>query len=351
MIQRTNKLLIGKDISRDAHLCVAGASAAAFTKTTGIEDGEVIVLDKNLSILAAGKTIADTDTIFICQGTGDTYDYTDEEGTAVSTVRKIILSDPIEGKLVKKFTGTSYDAKSEQIDTYTLTGLVPVVGTEYFVRIVYKDMNEHPGQFTQTYRIIATDALLATFVVAMNAKINAHSGRRVNCTTNTTTTLVLTGRAIPGCTTGTSDLEEFRMVEFESFLNYIDSDGNWAINTATAPSPVRTVADYGVGTWELIRDMEKRALPYLGVHNFTMFPVQVPTVRVVKDETYDMIVIEHDKSYVSPDNQYVKQAPLTTVLAIADNAAGPASNQAGDILAVLNPWMASCPGAFDNITI
>lgn len=350
MFQRTNKLLIGKDISRDAQV-VAGAAITTTTGSTGLADGEIVVLDKNFKVLTAGATIADSDTIYICQGTDVTYDYTNEQGTAVSTNRKILLSDPIEGAKVRKYVGTSYDAKSEQVDTYTLTGLTPVVGTEYFIRIVYKDMNEHPGQFTQTYRVVATDALLATLVVALCAKVNAHTGRRVNATTNNATTVVLTGRTIPGCTTSVNDIEEFRMVEFDSFINYIDSDGNWTENTATAPAPVRTVADYGAGTWELIRDMEKRALPYRGVTNFTMFPVLLPTVRVVLSETYDTIVIEHDKSYTSPDNQYVKQAPLTTVIAIPDNAAGPASNQMGDVLAVLNPWMASLPGAFANIVI
>ena len=350
MNQRTNKLLIGKDISRDAQV-VAGAVITTTTGSTGLADGEIVVLDKYFKVLAAGSTIADSDTIYIVQGTGNTYEYTNEQGTLVSSNRKILLSDPIQGSLIKKYVGTSYAAKSEQIDTYTLTGLTPVVGTEYFVRIVYKDMNEHPGQFTQTYRVTATDALLATLVVALNAKINAHSGRRVNSTTNTTTTLVLTGKAIPATTTGVNDLEEFRMVEFESFLNYVDSDGNWAENTATAPAPVRTSADYGAGTWELIRDMEKRALPYRGVTNFTMFPVLLPTVNTVLSETYDTIVIEHDKSYLSPDNQYIKQAPLTTVIAIPNNAAGPASNQMGDVLAVLNPWMASCPGAFANVSV
>ena len=217
MLQRTNKLLIGKDINRDAQV-VDGAVITTTAGSTGIADGEVVVLDKNFCVLAPGKTIADTDIIYICQGTGDTFTYSNELGTGVSATRKLKFSDPIEGAKVRKYVGTAYAAASEQIDTWTLTGIVPVVGTEYLVRIVYKDMNEHPGQFTQTYRITATDALLATWVVAMNAKINAHTGRRVDSTTNTTTTLVLTGKHIPECTTGTTDIESFRMVEFESFI-------------------------------------------------------------------------------------------------------------------------------------
>jgi len=343
MLQRTNKLLIGKDISRDAQV-VAGATIVTSVGSTGLADGEVVVLDKDFKVLAAGATIADSDIIYICQGTSLTYSYTNEQGTEVTSNRRIILSDPIQGNLVRSYKGISYDAKGEQVDTWTLSN-TPVVGTEYFVRIVYNDMNEHPGKFTQTYRYIATDALLATMVVALNAKINAHSGRRVNSTTNTTTTLVLTGKPIPECTTGLTDIEEFRMVEFESFINYVDSDGNWA---SLGASLSRSAADYGSGTWEQVRDMEKRALPYRGVHNFTMFPVQTPAQDTVKDETYDFIVIEHDKSYVSPDNQYVKQAPLTTVIAFGVPGTG---TQETSVLQQLNPWMASLPRAFANVAV
>ena len=344
MLQRTNKLLIGKDISRDAQV-VAGATIVTSVGSTGLADGEVVVLDKDFLVLAAGATIADSDIIYICQGTSLTYSYTNEQGTEVTFNRRIILSDPIQGSLVRSYKGISYDAKSEQIDSWDLTGITPVVGTEYFVRIVYKDMNEHPGQFTQTYRIVATGATLATNLIdALDAKINAHSGRRVNAT-NTATTLVLTGREIPECTTALTDLEEFRMVEFESFINYIDSDGNW---TSLGATLTRTAADYGSGEWEQVRDMEKRALPYRGVHNFTMFPVQTPAQDTVKDETYDFIVIEHDKSYVSPDNQYVKQAPLTTVIAFAVPGTG---TQETSVLQQLNPWMASLPRAFANVAV
>jgi len=344
MLQRTNKLLIGKDISRDAQV-VDGAAITTTTGSTGLADGEVVVLDKNFKVLAAGATIADSDIIYICQGTAETYDYVNEAGTPVSTNRRLIMSDPIEGKLVRKYTGTSYAAKSEQNDSWALAAVVPVVGTEYLIRIVYKDMNEHPGRFTQTYRVIADGVDPdANLVDLLQAKINAHNGRRVNAT-SATTTLVITGRAIPECTTGLTDIEEFRMVEFESFINYVDSDGNWQEVGGTL---TRTVADYGSGTWEQIRDLEKRALPYRGIHNFTMFPVQLPTVNTVKDSTYDLIVIEHDKSYTSPDNQYVKQAPLTTILAFVVPSSG---TQENSVLAVLNPWMASCPGSFSNVVI
>ena len=346
MLQRTNKLLIGKDINRDATV-VDGSVITTTAGSTGIADGEVVVLDKNFCVLAAGKTIADTDIIYICQGTGDTFTYSNELGTGVAATRKLKFSDPIEGAKVRKYVGTAYAAATEQTDSWALTGFVPVVGTEYLVRIVYKDMNEHPGQFTQTYRLTATDALLATWVVAMNAKINAHTGRRVDSTTNTTTTLVLTGRHIPECTTGNTDIESFRMVEFESFILYVDADGNWQEIVATSATPcTRVPAEYGSGTGALIRDLERDSWPYRGIVNITMFPWQFPDIDTVYASTYNLITIEHDKLYLSPDNQYVKQAPLTTTIAFVVPSSG---NQQDAVLAQLNPWMASCPGAFDGI--
>jgi hypothetical protein len=341
MLQRTNKLLIGKDINRDPQV-VAGAAITTTTGSSGLADGEIVVLDKDFKVLAAGATIADTDIIYICQGTGETYDYVNELDSSVTSNRRIILSDPIEGKLVKKYTGVSYSAKAEQV--VTITPDTPVLGTEYLVRIVYKDMNEHPGQFTQTYRAIADGTNVDTNLIdLLLARINGHKGSRV--VASGTTTLILTAKPIPECTTSLSDLEEFRMVEFEAFIIKIDSDGNWADSGSVAYT---TAADYGSGTWEQVRDIERRALPYRGVTNFTLFPVKQPDMSTVKSATYDLIVIESDKSYLSPDNQYVKQAPLTTIIAFVVPTTG---TQEANVLAQLNPWFASCPGAFNSISI
>lgn len=349
MLQRTNKILIGKDIDRDAALT---AGVAMTTLVANINDGEVIVLDKNKKVLAAGSTVADTDTIYICQGLGETYDYTNPQGTAVTGVRKVRMSDPIEAAKVKSYKGVAYDAKSEQTDSWVLS-FTATAGVEYVLHIVYKDpaVNAHPARFTQTYRYIAkTGDAMDDVGTALAAAVNKHAGRRVNATYTTgTDTLLLTAREIPAGTTSLDEIDEFAMVEFESFLNYVDSLGNWQTLTATL---TRTAADYGSGEWEQIRDIEKATLPYLGVYNKTHFPIMNPDLSTVKNSLYDLIVIEHDKSYLSPDNQYVKDAPLTTIIAIATNANGTETGtQTAAILSVLNPWMASTPGAFANITV
>lgn len=345
MLNRVTSLLIGKDISRDAQV-VASAQLDTITKSTGLADGEIVVLDKNKTVLAAGATVADSDTIYIVQSTSDTFDYTNKAGTAVTGNRRIIMSGPIVASKIKNYSGKAYSAKSEQATTLDFTGITPVVGTEYLIRIVYKDIKEHPGQFTQTYRYISTTATLADFVDNFVAKINAHSGRRVTASNSSDVGITLTGREIPQGTTALTDIDEYKQVEFEAFANYIDSDDAWAtLEGSTGHST--TVASRGSGEWEQVRDLEKSVRGYRGISNLTHFPVITPDFETVKDATYNMVVIEHDVPYQSPDNQYVKNAPQTTVIAIPVESSG---TQMTSVLAQLNPWMASSPGAFSSVS-
>jgi len=344
MLQKTFKLLIGKDISRDAQ-CVDGATVAVWSASDAIADGEILVLDKNKNILAAGADVLDSDVIFICQGTGETFNYTEEDGTAITGSRKAIFSDPIEGKKVRNYIASPYVAKAEQTATIDFTGLVPVVGTEYVIRIIYKDMPEHPGQFTQTYRYISTTATLATWLTAVVAKINSHPGRRVQATEAGAVSLILTALPKPESTTSLNDIDEFSMVDFVVVANYVNSDGNWATIPSTSTAVTYTGAVTGSGNWEQVRDLEKAQLGYVGVTNRTHFPVLMPDFSTTKSATYNLIIIEHDKSYLSPDNQYRKDAPLKTIIAFVVPSAG---TQQDNVLDRLNPWMESV--GFDSIT-
>jgi len=347
MIHRTDKILIGKDISRDAQV-VAGAGIKTLVASSSIADGELVVLDKYKKVLAAGATIADSDTIYICQGTSETFDFTNEAGTTTTTNRKVIFSDPIQGQHVRTYSAVPYTVKAEETATIDITGMVPVVGTEYIVRIIYKDIKEHPGQFTQTYRYISTTATLDTFGAAIAAKINAHSGRRVNATyTSGTDALLLTAREISECCTALTDIDEFSMVEFEVFFNYADANGNWQSWVMTDDTITYTGPTYGNGNWEQIRDMEKRMLGYVGPLNRTHFPVLEPTMRTVVDSTYHQIIIEHDVEYRAPNNQGYELTPVTTVIACVVPSSG---TQLASLLMQLNTWMNSTPKAFESLT-
>ncbi len=348
MLTRVNKVLIGKDISRDAQV-IGGIGIVTLCASTGLAEGEIVPLDENKLVLTAGSTIADTSTIYFVEGTGETISFTNETGTLVTSSRKIIFSDPIEGAKVKAWNGNSYAAKSEQSTAISVTGHTTVAGTEYIIRIIYKDINEHPGQFVHSYRIIGVGTL-DTDMASLVTKINSHKGRRVNASYATNTDiLTLAAKPIPENTTSVNDIDEFSMVEFDAVTVYVDATTKLWTQSATWPvSTTDTAASYGSGTWEQVRDMEKFAQGYRGVFNRIQFPVEKPDFRTTKSATYDLLVIEHDKSYQSPDNQYVKQTPLTTVIAIPVPSSG---TQMATLLNEVNPWFASLPGAFTNVTV
>ncbi len=333
MIDRVNSVLIGKNIARTASAVLIGSTQAAAA-------GEIFVLDKNKNILASGATISETDTIYIAEVLSDTYSYVSPAGTSVTGVKKYITSVPIKGAYVKNYYGRVYSAIVEQVVTIVGSTFAPVVGTEYVLRVVYSDTFERPGQVTATYRVIATTTTATDLWTAFVAKINAHATRRVNATTPSSN-LVLTGRAMPYDTTDTVNaIDEYYQVNFKAFL-YSANFGDTTVTYTTAPFP-------GNGTWQRVRDAEKKQQSYRGIMNRTLFPIITPAMRTVASTNYNCIVIESDVNYTAPDS-YDKTARVTTELYIPTTAAS-GTIQSVDVLNVLNPWMASLPKAFNNVS-
>jgi len=350
MLKRVDKILIGTDIDREAAL-VGGYSIHDIIAHANVDIGEIIILDRNKSVIPAGATIANTDIIYIAQVTAETFTYTDRVGTAFAGSKRLRFSDPIEGAKVRSYRAEPFVVKAEKVVTLAAVTAPLVAGTEFVLRLVYKDIKEHPGQFTQTYRFTLVAGALTTTDLfnGLRTALNGHSGRRVDGTG--AATLILTGREIPECCTGLTDIDKFNMVDFTVYLNYVDADGNWQAVTGAAQTLTTPLA-YGSGNWEQIRDIEKAQMAHLGITNLTHFPVVSPAMSTVVDSYYDMIVIEHDKTYLAPNNQGVEQTPITTVIALATAVTGiNAGTQAGLIVGALNTWMASTPGAFAAVAI
>lgn len=332
MRKKVEKVFIATDIARTATLTGFPESAS-----NNLAAGEVLVLDKDKNIITTGDTIDDTDVIFIAEGLSSTYDYVLPDGTSVTGVRQVKYSDPIQGVAVTEYSGRSYAAAAEQVTTVNFGTLTPVVGEEYVIRIVYKDLAcEHPGQFTKTYRVVATTTTVADLYDAFVAQINSTKERRVNATDNTTY-FTLTGRVYDNNDELTS-IDEYAQVNFSVFLFSDNFASDAAVTTTTRPTP-------GYGTWKLVRDEEKNAQGYSGLINRIAFPTQVPDFRTVKSETYDCIVIRH-KNWVTTASGDEEQVDITTKIYVPDTA-----SQTTNILADLNPWMASLPKAFANVSV
>lgn len=345
MITKPFQLFIGKNDARNTN--ITGGHILSLLMTYGgtyeLGDGEIVVLDKNFNVLTPGQTIADTDTVYIAMGLTKTFTLTPESGTAI-TARKIKLSDPIKAGYVRTYSGKAYTAKAEQVSTATITA--GTAGRVYVVRAIYKDLYEHPGMFKQEWRYtaVSADTTPATFATALAAAINADPNARVVATVSTAD-LILTGKPIAGCTTGVSDIDEFSMVSFEPYINYIDSNGR---EQEFVDFSLTTANGYGTGTWEQMRDLEKDAWGYEGIINRREFPVIMPNSRVDATLTYNLLIIEHEIPYKTPNNLYLETTQVKTVVAFHNGTNGDA--QQAFVLSQLNPWMASTPSAFPNVT-
>ncbi len=328
MQNRVNKILIANDIDRTASLVIQGASQ-------NLAEGEAFVVDKNKNLLAAGATVADTDIIYVGIGTDVTFDYRLPDGTAVTAEREVKFSAPIQGSLVKSYKGLSADnAATERTSTIDIesSAFTPVTATEYVLRVVYKDIPEHPGQFTDTFRVTSTSATPADLVDLFVTEINklGPSGRaesRVIASEDGSADLLLTGRVIPYNETS-EEIDEYRQVDFTTIL-FSDNFGVCAITYGTEAHP-------GNGNPKIVRDREKFAQSYEGITNRIHFPVVKPLQSVSMTTWYDSIIIENGIDFVSADMEYVKETQVTTEIYLPANAL-----QTADILAVLNPWMAS----------
>ena len=341
-MRRVNSVLIGKNIARTENLDISA------TSSQDLAEGEVFVTDEHGSLLSASSTISDADTIYIGVGTGETYDVTLPDGTEVTGIRKIKWSNPIKGKFVNGYRGLDTDGSATErkatIDLETASSFSPTEGEEYVIRVVYTDVEVHPGQFAQDFRVISSDGTTATLVDDFVKRINNTKPSRVTASESSgDNDLEITGKAVAD--DNKDAIDEYHQVNFEVFLTSKNFD-DVAITYNTQAHP-------GNGNPLLVRDKEKHAQSYEGVTNRTHFPIIKPTLDVDTDTWYDTIVIEHEAPYIAADNQYEKTQPLTTEIYLpngADQTSTSPSAGHDSVTAVLNPWMASLPKGFANVS-
>ncbi len=337
--------MVGYDISRT--VTTLGTASAA----SNLAEGEIIVLDKYGKLLTAGKTIADSDIIYIGQGGKSTYTEVNSQ-----TRRVINYSSPIYGSQVKSYEGLSYVAATQRIATCASTGLTPSTTAgayDYVIRIVYKDpfvKSQTPGQFIQEYRV-TSGAALSSLQALYNAFRTAITADVANARVSGGDTTALTLTGLTNTTAALTDIDGYFFVDFDVFFYQVQLTGTGAgTMSAAGPTVSYNTAVMGSGVWNQIRDMEKAAKAYTGITNFMDFPVpsNVSDFFTVTGKTYDQIVIESEVPYTSSDNQYIKTAGVSTVIALPNNIQ---TTMTIDVLNILNAWMASCPGAFNAISL
>lgn len=342
-------IFVSKDVTVDA------------TGLSDLADGELaIVKADGKTLMTAGETLADSEYFYIAQGT--------------ATAGEPILSPRIEGARIRKWTGkeytpvtqqVSYIGYNENITTYALNNANDFTAGDVLiihVNLSYDKEMRSNRTWNRTFfhtvtaaGVADTAVITADFVSQINSDPvlkNLITASAVTDGTGAYDGIKLVGKAIAHSSYG-----KLQQVVFEVTLDGdawntdhgVDEFGYIYYNgTKTATGTNSNVATKGIGTYDLVLDLERFAAGYNGQTNRTLFPIDPFTAYALSTEAYDMYVIEvaNVSESVSGDTLVLK--PQNIFIAVPYDAA---ANNGAALEAILNPYMASCPGAFANVNL
>lgn len=301
-------------ITRVSNILVANAACpASYTNDSALNAGEIALFDENGKMLIDKATAAKANQVMIglCKGT---MKVANPSTGALEDKKNIEFTNRIQKGSIISNVLTEYTAPTLAKIEFDLTSATIVIGHRYVLRIVYKDLYEAPGQFTHTYETLAATTTNTDLIDAFVKQINAHPNRRVTAS-KSGNKLVLTALDKDD-NEGVNSINEYTIVSMDASL-YVTIPGALLSNVPESVPGVtvtKTEGTPGKGFWKQVRDREMRTMGYKG-HVFTdAYPVIEQDKMVDPSITYDSLVIEHDTAYLSPDNQYVKKAPITVEL-------------------------------------
>lgn len=305
MLQHVNKVLVGKG--------AASAPVATSATIAAATAGEVLMFDQNKTLITTSAQATAASSVFFGLKTGKTITYTLKDGT-VSTTPEIVYGNEIKKGSITNYKFSTYSAVVEDVLTIDLTSATLYAGQRYVIRLAYRDIFEHPGMFTHSYEIFATDATATTVAAQLAAKINKHKGRRCVAVA-TAGVLVLT--AIPkDDNEGVNSINYYTRVNLDGSI--FTTVGGLDYQQISGATIAKTAGTNGNGFWKTVRDRENAALGYRGITYRTSWPYCniKPDLMVVEGTTYDTIIIENENEYLTPNNQYKEKTMLSTELYI-----------------------------------
>lgn len=319
MLQKPNTVFVGSKVN-----------AAA----TSLAVGDVVLINAATGAPLAIASIANAKSIQL--GYVKAIGATDADATIVKT--QVISKDK-----VNSLVYSAYAAKTEASSVIDFTGVTPVAGYRYVVRVIYNDLYEHPGQYTHSYEAIAaTGETATTLATKIGAKIAAHKGARVTVADDAAGELTLTAKEVVlngFGTQGKETITPYSQVQMKVVAYWSNPSSVFGSTFNAIPGIEITTTDSkpGKGNPYIVRDREQAALAYKGITYRTTWPVIKPELTVNLAKSYDTLVIEFARGYQSPDNQYVKSTEIATEIYV-DNSAT-AGSKASDLNTAIAAWI------------
>lgn len=286
------------------------ACPSSYSDIDSLNDGEIALFDENKQVITSADDAADAAAVYVgvCRGTMEVVNPSTQE---LETKAMIEFSHKIEKNRIS-YVFQAYSAPVQEVLTFDFSSATIVVGHRYVLRIVYKDLYEHPGQFTHTYETIAESDSASDLCDAFAKLINKHPGRRVNVS-SASGVLTLTAKE-KNDNEGVYPINEYTIVNMEGVV-YTTIPGALLSNIPDSVPGLeitKTDGDPGKGYWKQVRDREMRTAGYKGEVMIDAYPATLPKRYVQENGEYDYVIVENYNKYLSPDNQYVKSTPMMT---------------------------------------
>lgn len=272
--------------------------------------GHLVMVGEDGKVIATDVLAGSAKRVKIGKVSNKTMSYANPSTGAATDIKLVQFSNWINKGSVVSYKTNTYTAPVE--DVVTLTGggsTVPVPGYRYVLRIIYKDIIEHPGQFTHTYEVIAsTGETLNTLLGKFTKQINKDDRRRC-VASNTATVLTLTA-LVKDDNEGVNSINEYSRVNMEAVMFYTNPMATGFASKNKYPLPGLTIAKTpgknGNGFWKIVRDREKFAMSNRGITNRTWFPVIMPDFNTVEGKTYESCAIEFEPEHKTAEDSFSK---------------------------------------------
>ena len=299
MFKHVDTVLIGKNLP------------ASYSTVDALNAGDVALFNENGVLITTAANAADAKELYIGVAQEKVNVTIDGE---VEQKANIKMSPVVKRGMKAILSVAAHKEPVQDKIVIDLTSATIVSGNRYVIRIIYKDIYEHPGQFSHTYEVFANGTTAATLASDFAAVINAHANRRV---TASTSAAQLTLTAMPkDDNEGVYSVNTYTTVDMEATL-YVTTPsallGNYPESVPGA-TITKTAGNPGIGYWKQVRDAEIRNMGYQGHVYIGTYPQIRQATAVVEGTQYNVITLEYDNMYLSNDNQYIKTTPLVTEL-------------------------------------
>lgn len=185
MLQYVNSVLVGK-----AQSVVSGYNGSDEIATPG----SIVMVDAFGAPISTEAAAAAAKKIRLGLVSDKTLAYTNPSDGSVSNINLVQYSNYITPDAIVNYKSFTYSAPVEDKIVISADSCTVTAGYRYVLRLIYRDLYEHPGQFTHTYEYIANGGDGVYDVLSAFAKtINKDTRRRCTAVAGTKASATIGG--------------------------------------------------------------------------------------------------------------------------------------------------------------